>query len=84
MILAHSSHSVIAAPFGAPSKRERLTSEMARCLFLDDAFHNADDAALSLRCGGFGTFDIMVLIDDARQAAFQQVVEIVAEAMSQS
>jgi hypothetical protein len=70
------------APIGAPSKHERLTSNMARRLLADGTFNNADDATQSLRASGFQLFDIMLLIDDARQAAFQHVVDIVAEAMA--
>jgi hypothetical protein len=69
-------------PSDAPTKRQRLIMDMAQHLLAHDAFHNAEDATASLRSGGFRLFDVMAGLDDARQAAFQQIVDLVAEAMA--
>lgn len=58
-----------------PTKRQRLVSDMASDLIRFDAFRSEDEAIRSLYgTGRYQTFDIMALIDDARQVAMCEVV----------
>lgn len=60
------------------TRRADLVRRMAADLIKYDAVGNEQDAIRSLFGRGYGMGDIVMLVDDARQAAFQQTVEIVA------
>ena len=59
-----------------------LTLErMITILIRDGTCSDKDDAIRSLRAAGFEMANIVMLIDDARQAAFQHTVGVVAREM---
>jgi AmiR/NasT family two-component response regulator len=55
-------------------KRKAKVEQMAKDLVRYDAFHNEADAIRSLFGRGYGMADIVMLVDDARQVAMQDVV----------
>ena len=57
----------------------RMLADVIRCGTAD----NEADAMRSLRDNGYSMPDIIMCIDDVRQAAFQQTVDIVAAEISQ-
>lgn len=62
------------------SQRQReLVQRMAADLLRYEAYGNTADAVRSLFGRGYTAFDIGRLVDDARQVAFQQTVDVVAK-----
>jgi hypothetical protein len=61
--------------------RRALVERMAADLVRYDALGNVEDSIRSLFGRGYATSDIHMLLDDARQVAFQ---EIVAKEMAKS
>lgn len=58
----------------ALAQREALVARMAADLVAAEAFADLADAIRLLMWKGYGSLDIAVLADDARQAAMQRVV----------
>lgn len=55
--------------------RAEMVERMAADLIQFDAFRDERDAIRALTwCGRHGAYDVMVLVDDARQRAMQEVV----------
>jgi len=65
----------------ARTRRRALVARMAQDLVRYDAHANEADAIRSLYGAGYPMADIVMLVDDARQVAVQ---EIVAKEMSKS
>lgn len=61
--------------------RASLVTRMATTLVRCGAYADHDAAFDALRAWSFRTVDITMCIDDARQAAFQQTVDVVAREM---
>ena len=60
----------------APLSRSEKVKRMAEVLVKYDAWRNEGSAARTLRNQGYGAFDVLTLIDDARQVAMQSVVAV--------
>lgn len=58
----------------ARARHNTLVERMAADLVAADAFANVADAIRLLMWKGYGSIDIAVLADDARQVAMQSVV----------
>ena len=62
--------------------RRDVVERMARDLVKFDAFNNEADAIRSLMWSRrYSPYDVVVLVDDARQAAYQQTIDIMATEM---
>ncbi len=72
---------LVEAPLVRVDPYLQLVEEMANVLLQQDAYGDADEAWRTLRAYGFRCSDIVVMIDDARQAAAQ---EMVAKVMGES
>lgn len=71
---------LIDGPLVPAGARRELVERMAADLIRFQAWHDEREAIRSLFGRGYSMVDIVMLIDDARQAA---QTEVVAEAMSQ-
>lgn len=58
----------------APARRRMLIEHMARDLVRYDAAQNEQDAIRSLFGRGYTMMDIALLVGEARQVAFQEIV----------
>ena len=63
-------------------RRATLVPQMAADLNAAGALYCHEDAIRLLASKGYRIPDIIMMIDDARQAAFQQTLDIVAREMS--
>lgn len=59
-------------------RRRDLVQRMAKDLNRFDSWQNEQDAIRSLFGYGYSIIDIALLLDDARQVAFQMTVDVVA------
>lgn len=59
-------------------RRATLVPQMAADLISSGALYCQEDAIRLLASKGYRIADIIMMIDDARQAAFQQTIDIVA------
>lgn len=57
------------------TRRKDLVTRMAKDLIRFDAVADERDAIRALAwCGSYGTLDVVLLVDDARQVAMQEIV----------
>jgi hypothetical protein len=58
----------------APERRAAVLECMARDLVDDDAIAERGDAVRALHARGYVALDIMILVEEARALAFQEIV----------
>ena len=63
-------------------RRQNLVPQMAADLIAAGALYCQEDAIRHLASKGYRIADVIMMIDDVRQAAFQQTVDIVTREMS--
>ncbi|WP_445222204.1 hypothetical protein ACKWRH_21350 [Bradyrhizobium sp. Pa8] len=61
-------------PFQEPKRRAARVLEMAAILLEEPAYIERGDAVRCLHFRGYGVVDVMMLVDDARYEAHQQLV----------
>lgn len=90
MMDRHEAHVAVAriflldGPLIAPRRQDSsvMISSMAADLIEADVFHDHQASFRTLVLRGYNSFYVSALIDDARQAAFQTTVDVVAKEMS--
>lgn len=68
-------HYLADGPLLTASERKRMVTEaMAAELLETSIVPERDDAVRMLRTAGYSTFDVHLMVDDARAVAFQEIV----------
>ena len=67
-------HLIDNTPTDARSRRQVMVERMAKDLIRYDSYQNEADSIRSLFGRGYSMTDIVMIVDDARALAFQEIV----------
>jgi SOS response regulatory protein OraA/RecX len=69
-------HLIDNTPTDARSRRQVMVERMAKDLIRYDSYQNEADSIRSLFGRGYSMTDIVMIVDDARALAFQEIVAV--------